>query len=174
MAYNPGTSTLHPQFNLSFDPTMALEATAFPFSCVLSLEPLIRLWVQYAAAGHPGSTVLAQRIHEELEQAPELLAPIEDLAVLTKHKKLLDLLMSLIFPRRSGIETMGQRIFPTNSAVFMRRRRLLPCSWPQMATLVIICRLMRIPCPASGLSELMWTSCGSSITLRSTLNFPLF
>lgn len=112
MAFHSGTSTIQQQFSLSFDPTMALEVTAFPFSCVLSLEPLIHLWAQYAASGHLGSAVLAQRLHEELEQAPELLAPIEDLAVLAKHKPVLDLLMSLVFPPAFWDRDFGAAYIP--------------------------------------------------------------
>jgi len=99
MGYNSGTSTIPQQFSLSFDPTMALEVTAFPFPCVLSLEPLINLWKQCATSDHPGRASLAQLVHEELVQAPELLAPIEDFAVCARHKDLMDLLMSLIFPQ---------------------------------------------------------------------------
>jgi GAF domain-containing protein len=98
MANYSDTSAAPKQFSLSFDTAMALETTAFPFTCVLSLEPLITHWQQCAASDHPGMVGLARGMQEELVQAPELLGPIEDLTVIARHQRLVDRLMSLVFP----------------------------------------------------------------------------
>src|SRR5262249_43521729 len=86
------------QCSLSLDSLMAPETTAFPFSCVLSLEPLVKLWKQYGTSEYAGMASFSRRVQEELEQTPALLAPIEDFAVLAEHKEMMKLLMSLVFP----------------------------------------------------------------------------
>jgi hypothetical protein len=97
MVQSARASTIPPT-RLSFESTMALRGEDFPFACVLSLEPLLALWKQCATSEHAGRAAFARYIQEELQQAPELLAPIEDLAIIAKHKELVDLLMSLVFP----------------------------------------------------------------------------
>ena len=78
-----------------------LTAMEFPFKCTLSLSPLIAFWNQAAASGHPAKAALAKQIQEELQQAAELLEPIEDLSLIEQHKGLVDLLMSAVFPPAS-------------------------------------------------------------------------
>ena len=98
MANHSGTSALRKQFDLSFDTTLMQDTQFFPFACVLSLEPLIALWQQCGTSERPGRAALARRVQEEVAQAPELLVPIHDLAVITQHKEIVDLLMTLVFP----------------------------------------------------------------------------
>ncbi|MGE3535899.1 MAG: GAF domain-containing protein [Candidatus Tectimicrobiota bacterium] len=107
-----GTSALHKQFDLSFDINMVLEAQFFPFSCVLSLEPLIALWQQCGTSERPGRAALAQRVQEELAHAPELRGPISDLSVITRHKEIVDLLMTLVFPIASWERDYGAAYLP--------------------------------------------------------------
>jgi GAF domain-containing protein len=52
-------------------------------------------------SGHPATAALAQQIQGELRQAAELLAPIADLSLIERHKGLVDLLMSAVFPPAS-------------------------------------------------------------------------
>ena len=70
----------------------------FPFGSVLSLEPLIQFWKKLLAEGSSAKASFAKTIQEELEKAPELSGPIEDLSVLDRHRELLDLLLSVVFP----------------------------------------------------------------------------
>ena len=70
----------------------------FPFKCVLSLERLIAFWDKILLEGHAVKTAIARTIHDELQKAPELRGPIEDLTVLEKHQELIDMLMSIVFP----------------------------------------------------------------------------
>src|ERR1700730_15518552 len=112
MANHSNISTIPQQFSLSFDTTMALETTAFPFRCVPTLEPLITYWQQWAALDHPGRGALARGMQEELAQAPEVLAPIEQLSVIAKHKGLVDLLMSVVFPPEFWERDYGAAVLP--------------------------------------------------------------
>jgi hypothetical protein len=66
------------------------------FKGVLSLEPLIRR-LSETGAGFLGP-VIPESLAKALEEAPELLRPIEDPKVLERHKGLLRRLMSMVFP----------------------------------------------------------------------------
>jgi hypothetical protein len=70
----------------------------FPFKSGLSLAPLIKFWEQFLSEGTSVKAAMAKTIHQELQHAPELLEPIEDLSILEKHRELVDMLMSLVFP----------------------------------------------------------------------------
>jgi GAF domain-containing protein len=78
-----------------------LTAMEFPFQCQLSLAPLVAFWNQAAVSGHPAKAALAKQILGELQQVAELLEPIEDLSLIERHKGLVDLLMSAVFPPAS-------------------------------------------------------------------------
>ena len=77
---------------------MESRAIEFPFRCVLSLSSLISFWDEILAEGHSAKGAVARAIREELKGAPELLGPIEDRSVLDKHRALVDMLMSIVFP----------------------------------------------------------------------------
>ncbi len=98
LAPPPRLVTPYTPCHLSCETNSLLEARPFPFTCELSLEPLIALWQQGCTATQPGRAALARHVQGELLRAPELLAPITDLAVLTTYRELLDLLMTLVFP----------------------------------------------------------------------------
>src|SRR5262245_61464586 len=69
----------------------------FPFRCELSLAPLIAFWAR--AAGDPSAKgALARKIGEEVQGAPELLGTINDFAVIERHRELVDVLMTAVFP----------------------------------------------------------------------------
>jgi hypothetical protein len=78
-----------------------LTAREFPFQCRLSLSPLVAFWNQAAASGHPAKVALAKQIQDEVQQAAELLDPIEDFSLVERHQGLVDLLMSAVFPPTS-------------------------------------------------------------------------
>ncbi|MBW1912333.1 MAG: GAF domain-containing protein [Deltaproteobacteria bacterium] len=77
---------------------MKSRAIEFPFKSVLSLAPLVAFWDEILAGGDPVKTAVARAIREELKSAPELLEPIEDLSILEKHRGLVEMLMSIVFP----------------------------------------------------------------------------
>lgn len=69
----------------------------YPFRCVLSLKPLID-YINNITDNSTGSMPChITELQEKLEQAPELLQPIEDLSTLEPHSALVNELMSLIF-----------------------------------------------------------------------------
>lgn len=70
----------------------------FPFRTVLSLEPLIDYWKTIAEGPKPAQASLARQVLKRVEQTPELRGEIEDFSVLTKHRDMLDLLMSILLP----------------------------------------------------------------------------
>jgi hypothetical protein len=90
---------------------LELPTTAFPFRRELSLAPLVAAWEAAAAEpGVPGD--VARAVCRGLDQAPELRAPIEDLSLLDRHRDLVGVLMSLVFPAASWGEDYGAAAVP--------------------------------------------------------------
>jgi putative methionine-R-sulfoxide reductase with GAF domain len=77
---------------------MESSGIEFPFKCVLSFAPLIRFWDKILLGGDSVKATVARTIHEELKGAAELLNPIEDFSIIEKHRELVDMLMSIVFP----------------------------------------------------------------------------
>jgi GAF domain len=93
---NRSVSSSRPQTRFRLE----LPATAFPFRRQLSLAPLLAMWE--AAATEPGvAGDVARTVCQALEKAPELRAPLEDPGVLERHRDLVDVLMSRVFPPSS-------------------------------------------------------------------------
>lgn len=84
----------------------------FPFRSELSLEPLIAFWQQGLSSEHPVHGALATAVWEALRQAPELLEPIDDLAVITRHRKVVDVLMTAAFPQAFWDQTHAAALMP--------------------------------------------------------------
>jgi hypothetical protein len=72
------------------------DVPGFPFRRELSLASLVAAWQQ----PHDGRLAVAigEVVADALREAPELLCPIEDPAVLERHRGLIDLLMAKVFP----------------------------------------------------------------------------
>ena len=51
-------------------------------------------------------------IQEKLRQAPELCEPITDLEVIARHRELIDILMSVVFPQASWEQTYAAAMIP--------------------------------------------------------------
>jgi hypothetical protein len=68
----------------------------FPFRSLLDLSPLVDFWRKEGGKGW--RKPLLEEIERGLEDAPELLEPITDLAVIDRHRPLVEMLMSAIFP----------------------------------------------------------------------------
>jgi len=78
---------------------MAQGPDTFPFRRALSLRPLIEFW-RGDATGCEGTVcaALGGVVNQAVAQAPELLSPVTDVAVLEKHADVVDALMAAIFP----------------------------------------------------------------------------
>jgi hypothetical protein len=88
-----------------------LASTVFPFGRELSLAPLVAAWE--AMADEPGiGGEVARVVRRGLEGAPELRAPIEDPSVLERHRDLVGVLMSLVFPAASWERDHGAAMVP--------------------------------------------------------------
>src|SRR5437870_1543512 len=92
--------------------THDFHAMTFPFICQLSLAPLIAFWQQAIATQHPIKEAIASMVQDKVRQAPELLEPITDQAIIAQHRELVDMLMSVIFPRASWEQTYAAALLP--------------------------------------------------------------
>jgi len=90
---------------------ISAELEAFPFRIELSLAPLVASWTA-EAAGHGAAAGLARLVEDEVRKAPELLAPIDDPAVLDRHRELVDLLMTRVFPPASWEDDCAAAVVP--------------------------------------------------------------
>src|SRR5256712_5427976 len=88
------------------------HAMTFPFTCQLSLAPLIAFWQQAIATQHPIKAAIASMVQDQLRQAPELLEPITDQAIIAQHRELVDMLMSVVFPRASWEQAYAAALLP--------------------------------------------------------------
>lgn len=70
----------------------------FPFDSVLNLASLINYWEANLKTNTLFSGYPADEIRRMIDEAPELKEPVYDLKILDKHKKLMGLLMSAVFP----------------------------------------------------------------------------
>ncbi len=104
----------------SVDLQAALHADprGVPFQVELSLRPLADFWGR--SLGHEGSvkSAVARMIQEAVAKAPELLEPITDLAVIERHKDLVDLLMATVFPPAFFEREFGAALVPFQLRAF--------------------------------------------------------
>jgi hypothetical protein len=98
----------------SSDLQTALQAdpSGFPFRCELSLEPLINFWTATLADQGSAKGALGRIIAEEVGKAPELLGTIVDPSVLERHRELVDVLMSAVFPPSAREQEYGAALIP--------------------------------------------------------------
>jgi len=92
----------------------ALEAgaEAFPFVCELSLAPLVEFWTGDLASERSVRAEVGRIVAREVAKVPELLAPIDDVWLLTRHHELVDLLMSVVFPPVFWDQAYGAVMIP--------------------------------------------------------------
>jgi hypothetical protein len=83
-----------------------------PFTCELSLAPLVTAWSEAVPGNRQIAARLNRQVLSEVMQAPELLAPIRDLAVLERRHELVDILMTRVFPPASRAEEYAAALFP--------------------------------------------------------------
>ncbi len=99
-------------------PRPGAHPTALPFRTELSLAPLIRFWTQLSAYSELGRGPLPGIVRERIKQAPELAAVIDDVSVIAKHRQLVDLMMSAIFPPAFWEQEYGAALFPFQLRAF--------------------------------------------------------
>jgi hypothetical protein len=99
---------------LSFDKRFPLNSKAdtLPFHCELSLAPLVAFWQQGVRQDHAIEGALATEVQAALHKAPELLEPIADMAIIDVHRELVDVLMTLAFPRAFWAENYTAALLP--------------------------------------------------------------
>jgi hypothetical protein len=71
----------------------------FPINSKLYLKPLIDFWKHEVLSNKKYGELYSENIEKQLTHAPELFEPIENLSVIEKHRELIDLLMTVIFPQ---------------------------------------------------------------------------
>jgi hypothetical protein len=73
---------------------------SFPFKTHLSFVPIIEFWENLAKSGSEEEIAFAEAILAEVNQVPAFRKPIKDaMAFVEKHRKLVDKLMSALFPK---------------------------------------------------------------------------
>jgi GAF domain len=77
--------------------TLEAHAASFPFTCELSLRPLAAFWESLVARNDAVFGPLGRHIQTGLRENPELLEPIEDLALLARHRALVESMMAAVF-----------------------------------------------------------------------------
>jgi hypothetical protein len=99
---------------MSFDSRFVLDprAMTFPFTCQPSLAPLIAFWQNAISTEHPIKGALASIVQDQLRQAPELFEPITDSAIIVQHRELIDMLMTVVFPRASWEQAYAAALVP--------------------------------------------------------------
>ena len=85
---------------------------AFPYQSSLSFVPLIQYWETKINDDNRGISLFAKAITKQLERSPELLQPIPDLGILTRHEDLLELLMTAIFPAATWETDISGALIP--------------------------------------------------------------
>lgn len=88
------------------------ELGGFPYRCTLSLAPLVAFWERAFEGGSSSYGALAASVRQGVQQAPELLGAIEDVAVLERHRDLVDLLMTAVFAPAAREQEYGAALFP--------------------------------------------------------------
>jgi hypothetical protein len=108
------TSVAQSPLSRSADLQAALQADGkgFPFRTELSLAPLLSFWSQAFGDDQSPRGALARIVRQEAEKAPELLRPIKDLAVIARHRELIDVLMAAVFPPASFEQEYGAGLVP--------------------------------------------------------------
>jgi len=109
-----GEKNMNHTSRMSLDSRFAhdVHARPFPFTCQLSLAPLIAFWQQALSTQHPIKAAIARLVQDQLRQAPALLEPITDQAILVQHQELVDMLMSVVFPQASWDQAYAAALLP--------------------------------------------------------------
>src|SRR5262245_49272345 len=96
----------------------AAQSMLFPFRCQLSLAPLITFWTQLSAYHEFGRGPLPGIVREKIRQAPALSGTIDDPEVIARHKEVVDLMMSAMFPPAFWEQEYGAALYPFQLRAF--------------------------------------------------------
>jgi GAF domain-containing protein len=94
------------------------DPAAFPFTCELSLAPLITFWTQLSAYHELGRGPVPGLVREKARAAPELGKVIDDLSLIEKHRPFVDLMMSALFSPGFWEQEYGAALFPFQLRAF--------------------------------------------------------
>ena len=99
---------------VSFETRFPIADTSgdFPFECELSLAPLIGIWKNAACNGQSVAALFHRQVLDATTKAPELLNPIDDLSLLDRHRELVDVLMTEVFPPASWMNDYDAAMLP--------------------------------------------------------------
>ena len=114
---------LFPQINTDIDRQVGFNT--FPYTSLLSFAPLIKFWKSKTNSPDRGTALLAREIIQQLDASLDLLTPIRDANLLTKHKSFIDLLMSGLFAFAQQDQQMGQAVRPFSLEGFYRTNRFV-------------------------------------------------
>jgi hypothetical protein len=111
---------MHQHCMSSYEKRYAFDARLeqFPFVCELSLAPLIHFWQQCIPDGHPMQAAMQAQTETVFKQAPVLLEPIADLSLLEPYQALIDIFMTMAFPRASWDEIYAAALVPFQLQTF--------------------------------------------------------
>ncbi|HXJ81763.1 MAG TPA: GAF domain-containing protein [Candidatus Methylomirabilis sp.] len=96
----------------------AVQSMPFPFRCELSLAPLITFWTQISAYHEFGRGPLPGIVREKIRQAPALGGTIDGPEVIARHKEVVDLMMSAMFPPAFWEQEYGAALYPFQLRAF--------------------------------------------------------
>lgn len=71
----------------------------FPINSKLYLKLLIDFWRNEVLANDNYGKMYSAHVEKLIADAPELLEPIDDMSVVEKHRELIDMLMTVVFPQ---------------------------------------------------------------------------
>ena len=112
---------LSPQINTDIDRQVGFNT--FPYTSLLSFAPLIKFWKSKTNSQDRGTSLLAREIIQQLDASLDLLTPVRDADLLTKHKPFIDLLMSGLFAFAQQDQQMAQAVRPFSLEGFYRTNR---------------------------------------------------
>jgi len=98
--------------------TLNTHAGHFPFSCELSLAPLVTFWQKSIADCHPLKGAMMAELQAALDKTPNLLEPLEDMSLIAEHQTLVHMLMTAVFPAASWEEAYGAALVPFQLQTF--------------------------------------------------------
>jgi hypothetical protein len=100
------------------EPAPGADSKPFPFRCELSLQPLITFWTQASAYHEFGRGPLPGIIREKVRHAVGLAGVIDDLSLIERHKELVDLMMTAMFPPALWEQEYAAALLPLQLRAF--------------------------------------------------------
>ncbi len=96
------------------------EMKKFPFPTKLSFVPLIKYWEDLLESDEIDERIIAREVFNQLDKYPFFHEPIEDEAILVKHHRVVNLLLSGFFPSIQRKKLLGAAHKPFYMEPFFR------------------------------------------------------